>query len=599
MRRAVAATTRASSGCAEPGRSREGFWSAVACHRFGREESGGKPPHSEMIWSLRIFLAKLRPVNAAAIIRVAVVAAIFAVFLWGDFVLFRRLFGAIAQIEAATPFFALGILRNLLALVFLVATVVLFSSALTTAIGSFFTDLDLDVYHSAPRSKFALLIARYCKTLLQSAAVVFAFLAPVVVAFAEQYPRPWTFPWMVLANIALLLTIPVSLACTVIILLVRWFPVRRVHQIVATLAILVLTLAVLAFRVSRPERLFTDVRTDDVVAVLKAIQLPAIDLYPGTAVAELMAGQQRGPVPWRVGVVAAVSMGLFFGIAVPMYFPAFVRARESMAPVAFGSQPVTRWIDRLLSRGALPTRALAAKEIRVLTRDVAQWSQLLLMFALMFIYLYNIRMLPLGGDGRASIIAYANLGMAGFVVAAIALRFAYPSISAEGKAFWLVQVAPVSYRSLLRVKVLTYGLPLVALALILTAFANVLLRANLTVWLFTTIGAAVIAATLVCLGVGMGALDPDFNAENPIQVGLSLGGFAYMAIALLYVGIMMVIMARPVMRYFFWYFLKLGSERPWISVAAPIALALALSATLALAPLFVAERRLSRLRRGE
>ena len=38
------------------------------------------------------------------------------------------------------------------------------------------------------------------------------------------------------------------------------------------------------------------------------------------------------------------------------------------------------------------------------------------MAALLFIYLYNIRMLPLGGDTRASFVAYANLGMTGFVL---------------------------------------------------------------------------------------------------------------------------------------------------------------------------------------
>ncbi|HUP46431.1 MAG TPA: hypothetical protein VM779_13080 [Thermoanaerobaculia bacterium] len=564
-----------------------------------QSESGGKPPHSRMMWSVRISLARLRPVNLSAIVRVLIVAAVFGLFLYGDFALFRRLFFAVAQIEVTTPFFALGILRNLLALVFLVAIVVLFSSALTTAIGSFFTDLDLDLYHAAPRARLRIIASRYLKTLVQSAAIVFAFLAPVVVAFAHQYPRPASFPWIVLANAGLLLTIPVSLASLVIILLVRWFPVQRVHQIVATLAILVLTLTVLAFRVSRPERLFTEIRTDDVVAVLRAIELPAIDAYPSTALAELMVGQQPGPFPWKIGVVALLSFALFLCAATPMYFGAFVRARESMAPVAFGSGPLTRWIDVLLSRASLPTRAMAAKEIRTLTRDVAQWSQVFLMFALMFLYLYNVRMLPLGGDGRASIIAYANLGMAGFVVAAISLRFAYPSISSEGKAFWILQVAPVAYRDLLRVKVLTYGTPLVGLALLLTAFANVLLKANTTVWLFTTFGAVLVATTLVCLAVGMGAFDPDFNAENPLQVGLSLGGFAYMAAALLYVGIMMVLMARPVVRYFLWYYLGLPPTRPWISVAAPLAVALILSAVLAIGPLLIAERRLARLQRAD
>ncbi|HEV8661348.1 MAG TPA: hypothetical protein VGS96_22320 [Thermoanaerobaculia bacterium] len=547
------------------------------------------------MWSLRIALSKLRPLNAAAVARISVVAITFALFLYGDFALFRRLFRATGQIEAASPFFALAILRNILAMVFLVATIVLFSSAMSAAIGAFFTDLDLDIYHAAPRRKLTIVVARWAKTLLQSAAIVFAFLVPLFVAFALQYERPWTYYPIVLGNLALLLTIPVTLASLTIVLLVRWFPVRRVHQIVATIAILVLTVTVVAFRVSRPERLFTEVRTDNLVAALRAIELPSIDLYPGTALADTMVSLHPSPLPPRIAGLALIGFALFAFAARRTYFAAFVRARESMAPMAIGAKPLTRSIDRLLSRAQPPVRALIAKEIRTLTRDVAQWSQLFMMGALLFIYLYNVRMLPLGGDARATLVAYANLGMAGFVVAAICLRFAYPSISSEGKAFWMLQVSPVSYRQLLAVKLIVYGVPLTLVALLLTAFANTILAAGLIVWAFTMPAAAMIAFTLVSLGVGMGALSPNFDAENPLQVGLSLGGFAYMAVSLTYVGAMMLLAARPIMLYFFWKIFRVGYERPWIATAVPIAVAVTASILLAVVPLAAAERRLARL----
>lgn len=547
------------------------------------------------MWSLRIAASRLRPVNAAAMVRIAVVTITFALFLYGDFALFRRLFRATAQIEEATPFFALAILRNILAMVFLVATIVLFSSAMTAAIGAFFTDLDLDIYHAAPRRKGMVVLRRWMKTLVQSATVVFAFLVPMFVAFARQYDRPATFYPIVFVNLGLLLTIPVTLASLTIVLLVRWFPVQRVHQIVATIAILVLTITVIAFRVSRPERLFTEVRTDDLVAVLRAIELPSIDVYPGTAIADIMVSPEPQTFPPRIIAVAAIAFVLFVLVARETYFVAFVRARESMAPVAIGAKRLTRSIDALLSRASPPVRALMAKEIRTLTRDVAQWSQLFMMAALVFIYLYNVRMLPLGGDSRAPIIAYANLGMAGFVVAAICLRFAYPSVSSEGKAFWMLQVAPMSYRQLLRVKLLVYATPLVLVALLLTMFANLILEATFIVWLFTIPSAAIIAVTLVALGIGMGAMAPNFDAENPLQVGLSLGGFTYMAVSLSYVGAMMLLAARPIMQYFFWQIFGVGYERGVISAAVPIATAIGVSLILSILPLLAAEKRLARL----
>ena len=546
------------------------------------------------MWPLRIALARLRPFNASALVRTLVVLAVVVFFLGGDYLLFRRLFGAIANVEAQTPIFALVLLRNLLGLVFLVATVILFSSSLTAAIGSYFTDLDLDLYHAGPRSKLRIALARWLKTLVQSATVVYVFLIPLVIAFAERYDKPPAFFASVLLNLALLLTIPVSFASIVILLLVRWFPVRRIHQIVATIAVLVLTLVVVAFRMSRPERFFASVSTADVAEVLRSIELPAMSVYPSTAVAELMTRPDAPFLAPRIAILAIAAFVLFAFAARSWYFTAFVRARESMAPMAIGAASATSLFDRLLARADPPLRALIGKEVRTIGRDVAQWSQLFLMAALLFIYLYNIRMLPLGGDARAPLVAYANLGMSGFVIAAICLRFAYPSVSSEGKAFWLVQTAPVSYRTFLLVKVLVYALPLTLFSLFLTAFANFILEANGVVWLFTMAGASLLAVTLVSLGVGLGALSPNFNAENPLQVGLSLGGFAYMAVSMAYVAAVMVLAARPVMRYFLRAALAVESEA--VSAAVPFVIALTLSALLSVISIVAAERRLTRFK---
>ena len=468
---------------------------------------------------------------------------------------------------------------------------------MTAAIGAFFADLDLDTYHAAPRSKVRIVLARWSKTFVQSATIIYVFSIPILVAFAMQYRLSARFYAESMFNLALLLSLPVTLGSLVIVVLVRYFPVQRVHQIVATMAILVLTVAVMAFRMSRPERLFAEITTDDLARVLATIELPSIDRYPGTALADLMLARAEGrpasPIPARIAIPAAVLFAAFLVIATRVYFRAFVRSRESMAPAALGAGMLTRVADRFLVRFDPPTRAMLSKEIRTLSRDVAQWSQLFLMAALLFLYLYNIRMLPLGGDARATIVAYANLGMAGFMVAAICLRFAYPSISTEGKAFWMLQTAPISYRRLLASKVFVYSLPLTLLALLLTAFANVLLHANAVVWFFTLTGALMLAVTLVSLGVGLGAIAPNFGAENPLQVGLSLGGFGYMGAALAYVVAVMLLMARPIVQYVFWR--VLGVETEFVVSAVPVLCAVALSLALIVLPLLIAEKRLAAL----
>src|SRR5205823_4759403 len=210
---------------------------------------------------------------------------------------------------------ALGLLRNVIALAFLVAVVVLFSSSMTAAIGAFFTDLDLDTYHASPLPKWRIVLRRWAKAFVQSAAIIYVFLIPMFIAFASQYRVPlWFYP-VVLIDLALLLAIPVTLGCAVIIALVRFFPVQRVHQIVASLAILVMTVAVVAFRMSRPERFFMPIGTDDLARALQAIELPSMERYPGTALADLMVavagGQKAMLFPTKI-VAPAIAFLIAF-----------------------------------------------------------------------------------------------------------------------------------------------------------------------------------------------------------------------------------------------------------------------------------------------
>ena len=553
------------------------------------------------MWPLRIALARLRPYDTAAFVKVTIVTIVFSLFLAGDYLVFRRVFRAAASIEQATPLFALGVIRNFLELILLVAFVVLFFSALTSAIGALFLDLDLEIYHAAPRPKLAIIAARWLKTYVQSAYVVFSFLVPLFFAFHAQYATSAAVIDAGLVAFALLLTIPVSLAALVILLLVRFFPVRRVQQIAATLAVIFTTVAIVGIRMARPERLFADVGTDDVMSVLRQISLPSAESYPSSWLAAAITSESVSDASsdlLRIGLVALAAFALFALAAYFLYFKAWVRARESQAPVALGGGLIVRFIDALTIRCSGPTRALVGKEVRTLLRDAAQWSQLMMMLALLFLYFYNIQMMPLEGDARAVLLAYLNLGMAGFVVAAICLRFAYPSLSAEGKAFWLVESAPVSYRLLLWIKVATYTTPLLVLTLLLVAFANLLLRAPSEVWAYTLSGALLITATLVSLGVAMGALAPDFKRENAMEVALSLGGFAYMAISLGYTGVMMLLFARPTQRILLRLLFGIDADASWVTKVTPLAAGVALSILLVIAPLEIAQRRVATARRA-
>ena len=88
----------------------------------------------------------------------------------------------------------------------------------------------------------------------------------------------------------------------------------------------------------------------------------------------------------------------------------------------------------------------------------------------MVVYVYNIRVLPLYSGEQVSfflinLVSFLNLGLAGFVVAAIAARFVFPAMSLEGRMLWLLRSSPLKVRTLFWTKYWVGTVPLLAVAL--------------------------------------------------------------------------------------------------------------------------------------
>src|SRR6185295_6834957 len=139
-------------------------------------------------------------------------------------------------------------------------------------------------------------------------------------------------------------------------------------------------------------------------------------------------------------------------------------------------------LDRIVNRLPLSTvrRQLLVKDLKIFLRDVSQWSQLLLLLALVLVYLYNFRVLdlqriPFMSGFVKNVYAFVNLSMAGLVMATVAVRFVFPAVSAEGAAFWIIRTAPISLRDFLWSKFWTGLIPVLVLTEWLTIAANELL----------------------------------------------------------------------------------------------------------------------------
>ena len=216
------------------------------------------------------------------------------------------------------------------------------------------------------------------------------------------------------------------------------------------------------------------------------------------------------------------------------------------------------WLDRLAHR--LPVsparRHLLIKDLKVFLRDVSQWSQLLLLLALVLVYLYNFRVLdleriPYMSGVVKNVYAFVNLAMAGFVMATVAVRFVFPGVSAEGAAFWIIRTAPISMRDFLWSKFWIGLVPVLLLSEALTVAANELLGVDPFLKVVAPIAIFFMSFALVGLATGLGARYPRFTADNASQVAGSFGGIAFMVMAVLFVLVIIALLGWPSSVYLF------------------------------------------------
>jgi len=196
-------------------------------------------------------------------------------------------------------------------------------------------------------------------------------------------------------------------------------------------------------------------------------------------------------------------------------------------------------------------REFLLKDMRLFFRDNSQWSQLILLAVLLMIYIFNISALPIHSGERipfslVTIISFLNLGLAGFVLAAIAARFVFPGVSLEGRQMWLLRSSPLKPATMLWTKYWLGTLPLLGLALCVTVLTNSLLRVSPFMMAVSVVTILLYTLAVCALALSFGVFYPQFGTENAAQIPTSFGGVVYMMASLCLLAVVIMIEAVPV-----------------------------------------------------
>lgn len=446
---------------------------------------------------------------------------------------------------------------KLLGLLLLVFLSILLLSNVITALSSFYLARDLELLMAAPVDTVKLYGARLVETLGHSSWMVALLLVPVLIAYGWVYDGGWMYVAVALTATAALLVLPAVLGSVITLLLVNVFPARRARDLLALLGLFGGAAAVVLLRMLRPERLSSPEGFRNLAEFVASLNTPQSVWLPSEWAARAIMGTldtasgsgDLFPLLLLVSTAGAMLVGGAW-LHARLYVPGFSRAQEGAELRAGGAQ---RWnvVDRAMRMLPDHVRVIVAKDVRTFFRDTTQWSQLLLLAVLVAIYTYNVKVLPLRtgeevGFFLVNVVSFLNLGLTGFVLAAIAARFLFPAVSLEGRTLWMLRSSPLRLRTLVWCKYWVGVIPLLVLALGLTLATNAILRVGPFMMALSL--STVVATTLAmaAMALAYGAVFPRFDTENAAQIPTGFGGLLFMMTAIGFLAVVIVLEAWPV-----------------------------------------------------
>jgi ABC-2 type transport system permease protein len=366
---------------------------------------------------------------------------------------------------------------------------------------------------------------------------------PLLLAYGIAMHVSWTYYPAIPAVLAPFTVIPAAAGSTIAMLLTLLFPRGRAKALAVAFGAVAVFLAVAALKawmVRRGAIPFSTVWSQKVLGQFRFARSPFL---PSHWASSSLIAAARGEVSealYNLGLLAStaaflVALGQF--LAVRLYARSWDAAASSVSRRRYPKRGLSDAVAAALASRLGSAPLFVQKDVRTFLRDPAQWSQAVIFFGLLGVYMANIRNLDYDLDNPVypNLIATLNLLAVSLTLATMTTRFVFPLMSLEGRSFWVLGLMPVRRRNILLSKFVFAALGSVAVTEALVILSNQVLRMERSVTLVQVVLGALMALGLSAIAVGMGAVFPDFKSRTPSEIVSGFGGTLTLVVSLAFV----------------------------------------------------------------
>lgn len=550
----------------------------------------------------RTFLARVRGLRKQSRLLVFVLCLFIAGYLTAGYWLFHFGFNYIQQF----PLVGALLSQRILFLIFGFFFVMLIFSNLIISYSMLFKNRETSWFLTLPVPHRMVYRWKFTEALIVSSWALMFLSAPMMAAYGRVHQVPPMFYIGTVFAYLPFVVMPALAGSWIILFLVRILARPWVKQIVLLLVALALVALILKVKPVTDEQAVAAHEEQMFDLLLRHTRLSLNPFLPSAWLSQSILAWSHGLV--RQGgffflvLLSNALMGLLIGFKVVgrSFYRSWTAALSSRAEQfqrkAAAKRMIARrrspseWITDHIVVFSRPVRALALKDARMFWRDPAQWTQFMIFFGLLCIYVLNLRNISFNFQSMfwETMISYLNLAASALTLSTLTTRFVFPQFSLEGRRLWIIGLAPIGLHKVLMQKFWTSCIVSLSITISLMTASSMMLHlpAQRVVFFAACIG--MMGATLSGLSVGLGALFPNLKEDNPSKIVSGFGGTLCLVISFIYISCFIALVALPGLR-------RVVYIQTFLSDTAALALAAFLSVCVLLVPMLAAIRRVKNL----
>lgn len=487
------------------------------------------------------------------------------------------LFSHIAYEPLFTPDFKLFISEKILQMAFMAVYIMTVISALVSTVNILYLSRDLPMLISSPLPLHRMMNWKSLEVAASSSFMALLLSLPVLIGYAWFFARNPLQILLICLGTLLLFAGAVLIGMLIGLMLPALVSIRTLQPLLSVVSVVLIAAAVIGLRLLRPEKLFAPDSIDNLVAFMSRFSMGPTDALPSAWLSGAIF--RISQFDWPAALLELGKL-MILSLLVWLFFHNLNRRYFLGTFEKLWQGKDRQYKDTKKKRTRSPARALLHKEKAMFFRSTEQWSQLLVILAILAIFVLNMQSLPIQQPYLRQVLTFFTFAMGAFIVAGLNIRFTFTALPMDFPGMVHVLSSPLSRTLVFRQKSLLH-LAFHGISALLIYGATILVLGpdpfmNLAGGLF--LFSSVPLFTIWALGLGIGLCRE--SAVSPQHLIVSRQGISYMTTTFFHTLLMLLFFSRPLFLYYRSLYRRVpppGTEIfAWLAVAVSINLLLTL-----------------------